>query len=835
MANARISARVGTLLSLAVILAVNVWGSLHWIRSNVVLIGNDASGYLSTTLEISTLLQPLNLQTLFQAVTLHDYRPPALFLTAQPFLAVLGPSMDAAQLATVLIWLPAVLLLTFLLGRAVADNRTGLIAAGLVGLLPMMSAMARLFYTEMLLTATVTLSLLALLKSQGFVRRNWSIVWGVSIGLGLLVKWTMPIYLWLPLLLCVARADWRPLGGGARPALGDAWRLRQRDLLLALVGGLLLAGFWVWPNRALTTGFPLENFLLVGWTLIVGATIYLVLAPSAPSTNLAAALAVAVAVASLWYLPHADFASHLLYYDEVRGDRSAGPLNLDNYLRYFRHFYHFHMGALSFWLVVPAALLPWVQAIGQRRTLNRQAAYLWLSILAGYIVLVLIQQQNARNLVPVLPAMAILAAIALLSYSRPVAVALGTVWVVVLGLQWAIFTFDRFAPLYAQAPRLWATVDYAAPPAVGVTDPDYWIGPRILATVTEQAQGIERLGMLVNTRQLHRGTLKYLIAAGQLPVEIKDLTESTTRGMSDLLSAPWLLVQDGDLSQIEAPGRELLARIQAGDPLFDALYKEVARYPLPSGETVTLFHRSQGPGRPLDLPLQVEATQAVAETIRRNWSDQATLVYANPDLAVWVGIHDPARERVIVLPPGQDPAPRLDALEGTLFIVQSHDTDAVQEWSRIHGDRTFEVGDDFASVAIYGRHVAALTEQLVNGQPVTATWPFFQLTGLATSGAVVPGGVLAVGMTGDGDFSGAYKKSVRLLDREGNTIAEHDRPLAAADRFGLLVPPTTPPGSYDLVMYIYATDTVENQPDTEGASPTALLIVDIDVPPTRAN
>ena len=65
MANVRVSARAGTLLSLAAILAVNVWGSLHWIRSNVVLIGNDASGYLSTTLEISTLLQTPNLQTLF--------------------------------------------------------------------------------------------------------------------------------------------------------------------------------------------------------------------------------------------------------------------------------------------------------------------------------------------------------------------------------------------------------------------------------------------------------------------------------------------------------------------------------------------------------------------------------------------------------------------------------------------------------------------------------------------------------------------------------------------------------------------------------------------------
>ena len=166
-----------TILFLAI--AVNVLGGFYWVQRNIVLVGHDASGYLGTSLEYNKFLDSLSLQTLFQAVTHHDYRPPALFMAVQPFFHIFGATMDAAQYVNILA-LSVVIALTYALGRAVANSSVGLFAAVMGGVLPMMTAMSRLFYSEMLLTAAVAFNLLALYKNRSFSNRSWAAAWGVA-------------------------------------------------------------------------------------------------------------------------------------------------------------------------------------------------------------------------------------------------------------------------------------------------------------------------------------------------------------------------------------------------------------------------------------------------------------------------------------------------------------------------------------------------------------------------------------------------------------------------------------------------------------------------------
>lgn len=187
------------LTGLALILAFNLLGSLYWVRQNIVLVGHDASEYLWTSIEYTRFFTDFSSQTLFRAFTFPAYRTPALYIAVQPFFWLFGVSMDSAQLLNVIL-LGVVIVLTYLLGNMIAGREIGLFAALLVGLLPLLTAMSRLFYTEMFLTALVVLNLLALARCRGFTQRGWSLVWGASLGIGLLVKWTMPLYIWLPLL-----------------------------------------------------------------------------------------------------------------------------------------------------------------------------------------------------------------------------------------------------------------------------------------------------------------------------------------------------------------------------------------------------------------------------------------------------------------------------------------------------------------------------------------------------------------------------------------------------------------------------------------------------------
>ncbi len=162
---------------------VNVAGSLYWIGRNVVLLGHDAAGHLERTLEIARLLARPSLQTLFQTITFHDLRPPVLYILVQPFYWLFGADPDSAQLVNIAL-LALILVLTFDFGQRWANPHVGLLAALLVGLLPMMAAMARLFYLDLLVTALVLINLLALLRSENFTAARVGVAVGCQPGPG---------------------------------------------------------------------------------------------------------------------------------------------------------------------------------------------------------------------------------------------------------------------------------------------------------------------------------------------------------------------------------------------------------------------------------------------------------------------------------------------------------------------------------------------------------------------------------------------------------------------------------------------------------------------------
>ncbi|MEZ4583857.1 MAG: hypothetical protein R3A10_19850 [Caldilineaceae bacterium] len=87
--------------SLAGIVLASVLGNLYWLRQNIVLVGRDSTGHLERTLKAAEVLTHVNPSSLFAALTIHDYRPPLLYVAAQPFYRLFGISLDSAQLTNV--------------------------------------------------------------------------------------------------------------------------------------------------------------------------------------------------------------------------------------------------------------------------------------------------------------------------------------------------------------------------------------------------------------------------------------------------------------------------------------------------------------------------------------------------------------------------------------------------------------------------------------------------------------------------------------------------------------------------------------------------------------
>ena len=74
------------------------------------------------------------------------------------------------------------------------------------------------------------------------------------------------------------------------------------------------------------------------------------------------------------------------------------------------------------------------------------------------------------------------------------------------------------------------------------------------------------------------------------------LTEDHNHGWGDALANRWLLVKDGDNSNVGPPGQAVIDGIEHPDArgyqLFHQLYTPVQVFPLPDGDTVTLYFRA---------------------------------------------------------------------------------------------------------------------------------------------------------------------------------------------------------------------------------------------------
>jgi len=131
----------------------------------------------------------------------------------------------------------AVMVATFLVGRAVAGDAAGLVAAFVVPSFGWVTWMGRMAMTDLTLTATVALTLALLVRPLDLTAPRDARRLGIAIALGLLAKWPYVLYVGLPLVYLLG-AHWLRTGRDARaPAF---WR----PLVRVLAWPLVLAGPW---------------------------------------------------------------------------------------------------------------------------------------------------------------------------------------------------------------------------------------------------------------------------------------------------------------------------------------------------------------------------------------------------------------------------------------------------------------------------------------------------------------------------------------------------------------------------------------------------------------
>jgi 4-amino-4-deoxy-L-arabinose transferase-like glycosyltransferase len=580
---------------------VNNW---LWRVSNEIVHSMDRMFHQVTSLAYYELLrESVNLSTLFSALTWSDYYPPLVHLVVTAFYKLFGVSMDVAAMSNSL-FLVLFLLALYGIGERLGGPWLGLLSAFVVSMFPIIFSLSRYLYIDFALTSLVAMNIYLLLRSERFQRKGSSLLYGLTLGLGMLIKWTFVVFVGPPLLVVlvspgVAAATWRAL----RPSTWD-----QRRMLIACLLGLGLTALWFLPNVQATAELPLGYALVPLSWLLWAVTTYFALTPSAVGPNLIGALGLGLSVASGWYLTKINFVG--TFWLNAYGKPTGRSWGFAGYLDFMvrEQLSPFFVAIL----LVAVVGLVWSR---WRRTRSWRKMFAlgvegWVLVLWAVVPYIVFSSQvsivHSRYIMPLLPPLGI--AIALwLSRIRPAWIRAVLIGLVVAGalVQFSVLSFDALADVPERVP-VFAEGDMLQWPSSGRTDAGYWVAPDILRYVedhrdTDRAQ----LGILVNQFQVNSKQFIYLVYTDYPHVHVQELATMgwETPAYPRLFTSDFVVTIDPTPRYARRP--DTVATIErllnSPDDTFHRAFELVQIYPFPDGKRLLLYQRRLDPFQETDL------------------------------------------------------------------------------------------------------------------------------------------------------------------------------------------------------------------------------------------
>lgn len=165
----------------------------------------DSAIHLTESLAANRLGDEPDGLTLKGILNISWFYPPLVSYVAVPFYRILGESTFAAF--QVMTFFFVILIVTvYGIGLKLFDRATAILAALTLAASPIVIEYSRMFMLDLPLASMVALSVWCLLRTEDFDRLTRSLIAGVSLGLGMLTKWTFAFYLLGPLLIIGVRS-----------------------------------------------------------------------------------------------------------------------------------------------------------------------------------------------------------------------------------------------------------------------------------------------------------------------------------------------------------------------------------------------------------------------------------------------------------------------------------------------------------------------------------------------------------------------------------------------------------------------------------------------------
>ncbi len=224
----------GIILLLVFIILTN-W---LWLTMDTQPFWWDQADYMRTCLQFSSRIESFDGRGFFSdLVSFNPIRPPFLMLATMPFYLLGSYNEDFAIMVNIL-FLALCFFIIFAISRIYFQRKIALLSCFILFCYPLVFGLCRQYLVDISLMFSVLLSIYLLLKCARFSNFKYSLLLGLSLGIGMLTKITYAAFIIGPLFFTIWQAE-KEKSEILKPKL---------NLLVCLIISLLLTSFWYLPN-----------------------------------------------------------------------------------------------------------------------------------------------------------------------------------------------------------------------------------------------------------------------------------------------------------------------------------------------------------------------------------------------------------------------------------------------------------------------------------------------------------------------------------------------------------------------------------------------------------
>lgn len=212
----------------------------HWVKADITPPAWDQANHMISALGYYYELTNPSAQMVSNILSVDNYYPPFYAFSTAIFYLFFGTSPDASIMANS-IYLAVLLLSVYGIGTRLFDKRTGVLAAVFVSLFPAVSNLQRDFLIDFSLIAIVSLTVYFLIASDYFKNETYSQLFGFSLAIAMLVKWTAFIFVAGPLGYVIFKAFASRVNSGV-------YKKQVSNFGYSVALAVLISGIWYVQN-----------------------------------------------------------------------------------------------------------------------------------------------------------------------------------------------------------------------------------------------------------------------------------------------------------------------------------------------------------------------------------------------------------------------------------------------------------------------------------------------------------------------------------------------------------------------------------------------------------